>query len=785
MNTRALGPTFAGGMQPIVEDGYELIYYPDVNNHQLQQEGKNPVFYWMPNYVHIARKNGEEDGDLMFNLIRFAGVQSADTTVGATEDREVAGGVLSFTATSAPPDRVLEESQEQIKALFEGKDDHFWGIRSSREPVFRPVPIVTNVTSVSNLSPMADGTVPAVEGPGQEPAPGAPGGGGPAPSRSSIRGAVNQSRTHREYQRRTIPFSELARVKTRSEIDPWFWQMQGTGNGSIDPTGQNAYVALVGAYPTAILYESFHGSYSPVFVQNALQMKFWTPEMELTIKGDWEKVFSHFSAHASGKSFWFSGDIKAELNNLRISGGITVDIKIDETLPNADKLREYIEKKTDLVYQKFMEQAKSVIFTPAPEVEAAEAESGKGSSLFGFGGGFALKYRQDRASLQLHYHETRQLAYLQDHVISSSLEGMHDEIQADPSAEGKYFQTIYLDDWPRKISRITKPIGLGSDAVAFMSAQIGYPNTAGELMWTGRPFQKSDPDDYSWKIGITQKFAEDVDNPPADWAPDVTFVKRAIHMNEEPDAFDSPFHRIQMDDNIIHLDEGPSGTPLNDITLEVRADDAVRLAVGPINLGVELENSRQIVEVTFRSTDEDENVIERFEPIKFSFNNEDQNQNRFWTIYSSAQDVGAYFDYQIRVIVKGSLFTKGMEWIGPWTPMTGNGPLMLSVPTPEDEGVTTVRSFPLAGTAADDTDAPSAPPSSNEDSSAPPSSDENAGGNPNPPAPITREEELEVSGYGYEAEEDTPSDSTRSMVPPSGNARSTSKNGVHTLDSAY
>jgi len=45
------------------------------------------------------------------------------------------------------------------------------------------------------------------------------------------------------------------------------------------------------------------------------------------------------------------------------------------------------------------------------------------------------------------------------------------------------------------------------------------------------------------------------------------------------------------------------------------------------------------------------------------------------------------FKYQVRVIVKGSIFTKGMEWTGPWQTGSANGPLTISVPTPEDPGV--------------------------------------------------------------------------------------------------
>ncbi|HMQ62354.1 MAG TPA: hypothetical protein PKE06_16880, partial [Flavilitoribacter sp.] len=127
MAITAIGPTAAGGVQPIVKDGYSLTYYPDVNNDALQKEGKPPVFYYKPMAVEIARKDGREDGDLMFNLIRFAGVQTGDTTVGvaAGDQREVAGGVLSFTVTSAPPNYILENGQQQIIDMYQGKSDFF------------------------------------------------------------------------------------------------------------------------------------------------------------------------------------------------------------------------------------------------------------------------------------------------------------------------------------------------------------------------------------------------------------------------------------------------------------------------------------------------------------------------------------------------------------------------------------------------------------------------------------------------------------------------------------
>ena len=58
----------------------------------------------------------------------------------------VAGGVLTFTATMAPPDRVLKSSQEKIVNQWTAQPDFFWGIRNAQPPVFRPA-IITCVSA--------------------------------------------------------------------------------------------------------------------------------------------------------------------------------------------------------------------------------------------------------------------------------------------------------------------------------------------------------------------------------------------------------------------------------------------------------------------------------------------------------------------------------------------------------------------------------------------------------------------------------------------------------------
>lgn len=680
MATNALGPTMAGGLQPIVENGYELLYLPDINNDALQREGKSPVFYWLPNYVHIARKGGREDGDFMFNLIRFAGAQSADTTVGAEGTREVAGGVLTFTSTSAPPDRVLQVSQQKIIQQWHGNPDHFWGIRSAQAPVFRPAIITSNITTISNISPVANRGVPAfVRAPRD----------GTARAGFRVVGSAPPP---------TLPTAVREGPVASSNLDPWYWQMQGQGAGSIDASGQNAYSALVGAYPTAILWEAFHGTSSPIVVIQNLKLKVWSPVVELTIRGNWSRVFEHFSADLNAHYLWASVDIQVELNKMRMNGTIEVDVKVDQTLPGADKIAEAIDKRSDLVFQKFMEQAQKVIFEPPqPNVQAAHASSGGGP----WGVGLALKYRRDETNLALNYHETRQFAYLQEHTISSSMEGMYDEMKRDPSAAKKYFLSVNLDDWPRKLSRVVKPVvNWQSQPVAFLSVQVGYPNSRGELQWQGNAFQKTDGDAATWKIGITQKPKDEVANPPQGWEPDRTYIKRKIHLQEPGDGFDTPFAHHQIEQNTVDLDPEPNGTLLNDTTLEVRADSAGRLAVGPIALGAVLEDARQTVEVTFEPTTDRGQPTGR-EPVRFRWLFSDQDQPRYWSVYTGDPAFRPFYRYKVNVTVKGSLLSRGQAWEGPWVEANGNGPLTVTIPLPNDPGVQPREAPPILVVGAD------------------------------------------------------------------------------------
>jgi hypothetical protein len=695
----ARGPVFAGGFEAVtVTDGgerYRLWYLPDLNNDELQQRGEAPVYYWMPNQVRLARKG--DTGDYKFHLLHFVGVMSEDTNVGVEGREEVAGGVLSLTTTTAPPLDALQQSHEQILDRFRGRDDHYWGWRTRVAPRFQPMPISTSVSAISSLSPATDGSIPGVPAPGGGGNAGGNGGagsgggnGGPPPGgdRSLVRPRLTLSPP-------TLP---LRRAPRSSNLDAWHWQIYGEGASSIDPAGENAFSAMVGSLPAALLWQGFRGAYSPITVSNSLALRVWSPTMTLIIRGNWERIFEHFSASAEGRAWWFQADIQTELNNMIIDGTIEVDLQLDETVPGASNQRDEINKRIEQITKLFMDQAKTRIFDPAPpQVTPAEASSGGG--LFGifspYQAGFALNYRRDRTQLDLSYTQTESMRYDLTHVVKGTLEGFYDEIKADPQAEHKYFTTVYLDDWDRKVTRFVTPVanwreagspGYTGDPIEYLSAELGYPNTRGELQWTAHQFTAGDRG--TWHPAFAQKKAADVVNGPEDWSPDKTFVRRRIHLTEPPSAVESPYARYQVLKNVIELDPGENGTLTNANDLEVRADSAGKLAAGPIDLNVVLENARQLVEVELQALDDDLSPIAPSERFVWKF--EDQETDRFWIVFTGNPDYRPTFRYRVHVIVKGGIFSAGQEWYGPWVESASNGPLTISVPTP-DEAVSTRR----------------------------------------------------------------------------------------------
>lgn len=693
-----IGPLFAGGNQDITKDGYVVSYWPDAHNDLLQRAGLPPVYYWLPQQVTLAKT---ADGNYKFSMIHFVGVRSSDTTVGETSaDNEVAGGLLTFSTVAAPPADVLQQAHNDLINWARGNGSPYWNYVGNQPPNFTFVPIVSNTCTLSNTLPGADGTVPAA-----------------APGKSALNGSAPPAiTTTRSFLPVAVASRTVPATFRGTNIDPMLVKMDGQGPGTIDPNADKAFSGLLGSIPAAVVYNGFHMGTGPLFVTENMMIRVVSPLMTLDIVGDWSRVQSHFSAAAHAGDIWWGADIKAQFDSLRESGDIQVNMFIDQSLPGADKLQDYMDKRSDMVFQKFMDLAKQAIFDPAPfNEQPAQASNG----FLGIGGGVAMKLRRQQTTLTLDYHETREIAYLQPFQVTGTLDGVGDAIRSDPSKEKVYFMTVDIGDWDRKVARIVKPVVNWPDPaqqwvgepVAFLSAQVGYPNAQGALQWDGHVFNPTDGPGTQWNTAVAMKQQTDVTNAPGGWAPDKMFVKRQIHFTEPPSPLENPMVRIQVEKNIVDLDGPDIGTAENDITLEVRVEEAGTLSVGPILLGVQLSDNTQYVEVTLQAEGNTDAGQPR-DPVKFAFEFADQTAPRYWMVYTGQKTFVPKFKYQVHVLVKGTLFSHGQEWFGPWTESGGSGPLMVSVPTPTDPGVTT-RDLPLSAFVAPSTGgSPVRPPAS-------------------------------------------------------------------------
>ncbi|MCI0591577.1 MAG: hypothetical protein L0Y67_08300 [Gammaproteobacteria bacterium] len=697
-----VGPVFTGGFEEFVlqderGEGHTLLFLPDRNNEALQRERKAPVFYYIPEKVRLARN--AENNDFKFRHIHFVGV--FDETTAGIEKGETSGGVLSLTTTSRFPPAVLKQAESQILEKFSGRNDKYWGLRTRIAPQIRIAPINANQTAISSLAPDASGATPGMGTGSAAPAGGGatPGGQPAGPQPAAPDGPRSRDAAQLGNRSPWAPVQH-GRDFRGTQIDAWAWRLQGSGPGSITG-GENAYGGVIGPIPSEIVWAGFHGTYSPLFVSQNLVMPMWSQLMHVKITGNWERIFTHFSAHANARYMWFSADIKAEFNQLRVNGAIKVEVDIDGTMPGAQEMERMINQRIDLIVQQFTEQAKKVIFDPpTPQVEPAQASTSGGGlfgSLFGGGGGLALKFRRDENYLNLNYEETRYFRYNQPHAISSTLEGFYNEIKSDANAENKYFQRLVLGDLNRKIFRIVKPVvnwtdkarNWAGEPVAFVSVQAGYPTKEGSVGWKPATFQKSDSPETTFRPVWIQWRKGEVTTPPAEWEPDETYVKRKIHLLEPPTESEFPYFHIDVEQNVIDLDPDPNGTLTNDNILEARADSAGTLDVGPVALSVELQTSAEVVEVEFRAKGRRADGNDRLAKVtRFRWTVGDQNEPRFWRIYTGQANFKTDYQYRVHVTVRGTLTTKGQAWSGPWQDSIGNGALMVSVPLPDDPGVT-------------------------------------------------------------------------------------------------
>ncbi|GGL05504.1 hypothetical protein [Streptomyces flaveus] len=657
------GPARHGGFQEYVipdnssGEGWAIRFYPDIMQTELENAGQAPKYYWAPQQLRLAQF--PDTGDYKFSHVHFAGVLTEDANVGVETELETVGGLLAFTTTSQPPPAVMQQAEAQLHERIRGNNDPLWRwSNQNRRPDITMVPINENRTTISSLAPDASPL---------RPDDGAGGGAAPRGERELI-------------TRRGIRHGRDLRSRER-ELGAWHVQLDGQGAGSTTG-GENAYGGLLGMIPSELVWTALHGGATPFTVSQHLLIPMATPAATISIHGNWRQVYEHFSGQAKGSYLFFSAEISAEVENLRRSGALTVRVVVDTTVPNAAEIQKQMEEDKDLIVNQFLEAAKKTIFEPAaPDEKAAEAQSRPGP----WSVGLAFKLVRKQIDLDLRYEEERIFKYNYPDTISSQLEGLRRRIKASPDEESKYFQRVILGNLGTKLRRIVRPVFGEEDPAARMVVEFGYPSTETTLAWKGTEFTRGGGPEQNWIPEWVQLRPGEAKAPPADWQPDVTYLRRSVFFDQSSATGRNLNNRTIVETDQMRLDP-QGGTPTSEMAVDVRSNDGMLDVT--LFLGAYLSASNERVEVEIRPHGKTIRGADR-PTQRFMWNENDQSEPRRLRIYTGQPDYQPRFDYRVRCMVLAPLGKPGgQDWTGPWLTAVGGDVLTVTIPDPDGEGVT-------------------------------------------------------------------------------------------------
>ncbi len=648
-NGSARGPLW--GVNSI-EVGYDdkglshtLLIYPDICNDELRNSGKPMHFYIMPNSVRMARS---DQNKYLFHFTKFAGILTQDSNIGTKGQEEVAGGVLSFTSTLELPPGVIDSVKDQIKEKIK-KDAT---LNSHPLFMFSPdgpaafelgfVPIEENEVAISNLT-----------------------------------------------------LNDISDPSKQSTDDHWLWRMQGEGKGSLDPNGTNACSAMVGQFPAALIEAGFKGDTAPIFVHNALKLRFYTPSVTITVHADYQKIFDAFSSNVKYKDDWTQANIHRAFEENNLMGFCTTKIIYGDA-ELTDKQKEVYDDMAQKAKDRIMDNVKKFIFDPQPptvqQAEAAETKSRDHHSFLGIfswstdsdnGYSYAINSNFQSSKINMEDQMVIQGPYFKTTVVSGDMKGFFQEIKADPAAEKEYFDFVNLGDAFRKVhviatSRANWPDDQGNgDPLDKLFISVGYADSNGVIQYrpSARYYDtlgKKLSDDFLpaiWSKDDKERvfvwdFAVD-DNVPKEKRNQIS-VKRKVTYKEDDRV------KINVDNEIKVPDETTTDTQI-----EVRANAVGHLSVGPIYLAADL-NKHMLVEITFRK--------DGFNPFTFMFTQANATDKQRFEVWTNESTVAIKWSYKVKVTYKSFGPLEAIIYEGDETNMEGSFSrgITINLPPPPD-----------------------------------------------------------------------------------------------------
>jgi hypothetical protein len=637
------GPIWFGGnltTQTTDENGrsYSIKWLPDKNNPSLRENGEPMKFYYLLDRSRLAT---DEDGHYKFHLQKFAGIMDPNVNVGAPGYSEVNGGFLSFTTTMKIPETAMEAAKEELKEKIEnqyGTNPLLNWNSDLPEPDFDNVPIVDNETKLHTVSRRDEGA-----GSGGE--------------------NVDDD-----------------------NIPPWGWDVQGTGKGSLNPVGTNAYSALLGQYPVQLIEGAAESGESNLVVENHLTYNINSPVAKISVSGDWSAIFDHFSTAASGSAYLSEVDIEHEMEKMEREGTIEVEIDYNEEFVDQEEVDKW-ESAAEEIRSSFMTMAKETVLTKdPPDVESASAEDPAEDSKNPYAkwfptGELSVTSVENEETLELDYSKEINKRVNRKSVQSTSITGLFDELQENEDAKDRYFSEVRLDEGWKKIHVIgmsNANWGSGEedgDPIHHIECEIGYPNSSGDVQYVNEARFR----DSQTATEVSEQSA------PAIWDHDQT--ERAFvwdFLREDDVENPEEIHvrkRVSFDqgDEYVLAEEVVDEWQTTEKTVEVRAENPGHLEVGPITVDMPLDNENVSVFVTLKADDVPN------QRLRFTA---DDPGPKYWDVWYPPGERPSFYEYKAQAVVEPPYFgLEELRWPDPdegesltWQRVEGDGPIEIDVP---------------------------------------------------------------------------------------------------------
>jgi hypothetical protein len=400
-------------------------------------------FYYLPNRVRLAK---DMDGHYKFHLQEFVGIMDESTNVGVPPDSEgveLNGGHLTFSTTMGVPEPAMKAAKEKLKKTLESQYENHnllnWN-SDMPEPDIQHVPIMSSKTRLHKIQPES--------------------------------GAGSSGRDE--------------------EIPMWGWYVQGTGKGPVKPESTNAYSAMLGQVPVQLIKGAAKSGETNLVVENDLKFNINAPVTKIEIDGDWNSVYSHFSAAYGNDAILTDTEVEAEVSSLVRNGTLSVEIDYNSAFVDEDRIKNLRDTATEMA-STFKTIAKDAILTEAePSTESAKAED----RLIGNQYKVKAKFEHEKLSLGYNMSENKRVNRLTTN--RAQMTGLIDEFQKNPEeAKDRYFSTVYLDEAWKKEHVIVQAdwSNWGEGLLNEIACEVGYPNSNGDVQTDGDARWVSDKTD--------------------------------------------------------------------------------------------------------------------------------------------------------------------------------------------------------------------------------------------------------------------------------------------------